>query len=77
MSPKDFLSKLNWEGGLFEGFTYGLRVEDLDNSDPDFNEIINKYQSEFIKFKNYQQLTEQLLMACEHDFQEFDGGEGD
>lgn len=37
MTKQDWLSKAQWEGGLYEALSYGLTHKDLDpNDDPDF-----------------------------------------
>lgn len=38
MTPQDFLSKVSWEGGVFEALQYGLHEDTLDDSDPDLKE---------------------------------------
>lgn len=34
MSPQEFASRVDWEGGVLGALLYGLRSEDLSNADP-------------------------------------------
>ncbi|AEK10025.1 hypothetical protein FDH96_gp142 [Mycobacterium phage Rey] len=41
MTPQEFYSAVEWEGGLCEAvFSYGLGPDDLDDSDPELKEAI-------------------------------------
>ena len=52
MTPQEFWDKCEHEGGgLFEGFEYGLRRGDLDESNPYFNDLILLYQNAYDDFK--------------------------
>ncbi|QNL30823.1 hypothetical protein SEA_ESTES_135 [Mycobacterium phage Estes] len=41
MTPQEFYSAVEWEGGLCEAvFGYGLKAADLDDSDPELKQAI-------------------------------------
>ena len=49
MSPEEFTDKCVWEGGIYEVFSYGFRVKDLDDSDPKFKEILREFEVYWLK----------------------------
>lgn len=36
MTPEEFAAKVEWEGGVTEALEYGLRENEMDDSDPAF-----------------------------------------
>lgn len=54
MSPRDFWDKMCWEGGLYEGFEYGLRVVDIEDKPKNkkFILLMKKYQDAFLEFQH-------------------------
>lgn len=74
MTPKEFIRKCEWEGGaLYEGFQYGLRLRDLDDSDPKFNKLVEEFEKHWIRTEK---ANEEMLSYCqEHEIgEEFDDG---
>jgi len=52
MTPKDFMAKCVWEGGLLEtGFQYGLRASDLDDSDKTFKDMVESAEAFYLNFE--------------------------
>ena len=52
MTPEEFIKKCEEEGGkLKEGFDYGLRVSDLDDSDLEFNNMVEWAEGFYLNFK--------------------------
>lgn len=45
MTPQEWLDKAAYEGGIFEGFMYGLHASDLDDSDPGFKALVSTAES--------------------------------
>lgn len=35
MTPAEFAGKVEWEGGVLDALDYGLRADDLDDSNPE------------------------------------------
>lgn len=59
MNPRNFFTKCEWEGGgLFEGFDYGLTPDDLDNSDPELKELVQRAYVNFRHFKDIDDLID-------------------
>lgn len=54
MTPRRFVKKCQDEGGsLFEGFSYGLRVDDLDDSDPVFKSLVRDVEEKYKVMEPY------------------------
>lgn len=45
MTPQEWLNKARWEGGIYDGFGYGLHASDLDDSDPGFKALVRTAES--------------------------------
>ena len=71
MTPHEFLDKCQWEGGrLFIGFEYGLRAKDLDDSNPEFKALIQKYEDHYLEFKSVQdEIEQEAIEAIEYDWE--------
>ncbi len=53
MTPEEFASKIEWEGGIFEALDYGLKSTDIDPTAPKAAELIEiwrELESAFHKF---------------------------
>jgi hypothetical protein len=75
MTPKEFVRKCEWEGGgLFEGFSYGLDSEDIDDSDPKFVKLVERFEKHWIKADK---AHDAFIAYCqEHEIgEEFDDSE--
>lgn len=51
MTPKEWLNKANYEGGIYEGFTYGIRARDVDDSDPEFKALLGRAEIYALEFE--------------------------
>lgn len=52
MNKKEFIEKCIWEGGrLYHGLVYGLRHDDLDDSDPEFKQMIQKAEQAYLAYE--------------------------
>jgi hypothetical protein len=51
MTPQEWLNKANYEGGIYEGFTYGIRACDVDDSDPEFKALLGRAEIYALEFE--------------------------
>jgi hypothetical protein len=71
MTPKEFWEKLCWEGGLYEGFRYGLRANEIivNSKNEKFLCLMKAYEQAFLEFEEVHEKTQKALanMGFEDD----------
>lgn len=61
-TPLEFMNKCQWEGGsVKDGIEYGLDENHLDDSIPEFKELIKKYAE---AWKEFLSKTEEIQDKC-------------
>lgn len=61
LSPQEFAEKCEWEGGIHEGFEYGLRAFHLDDSDLEFKEAVKHCENSYHDYKLEMKVIEGLM----------------
>lgn len=55
MTPDEFMNKCVWEGGdLLTGFEYGLNGNHLDDSNPEFKQLVIDAHAKFCEYKTFE-----------------------
>lgn len=67
MTPQAWLEKAMYEGGMHEGFEYGLRASDIDDSDLEFKAFVTRAE---IAHSIYAERENELFgYAADHDYE--------
>ena len=67
MTPKEWLDKCDYEGGdILGGLQYGLTAENLDDSVPEFNKIIDQMHKLYVQLED---LSDEALEIAGYEFE--------
>ncbi len=77
LTAPHFAAKVEWEGGVVEALTYGLKVDHLDPDDPVSVELRSKWgELQAIWDGQMRQLVDEVGRLCETLAEHNDEGEG-
>lgn len=61
MTPEEFIAKIEWEGGVLDALEYGLRAEDLDDSDPELKGAWSDLRNDWVNFEPALRNVEEMV----------------
>ena len=61
LTPDEFASKVEWEGGVIDALEYGLRETEMDGSDPAFQTAWAALREQWDVIRPYIDKVEQIL----------------
>lgn len=74
MSPFDFASKIDWEGGVMSALDYGLKHDELDPNDPASAKLREAWKELETVHREHWRPARQKVSAAFDAIQGLDGG---